>query len=397
MGANQSSATSDSGSAQNTLEFKCLAQGGFGCIVKNPLSDSDKTIISSITLYGIENQQSNTNNPIVIKEITLSSITPELFTKLKNISALKVYLKGNEMGPTRIPEMQKELQSALIAQNMLHHTSLSSISHPDELEISKKFDFYGAYITFSNNVTIIQKPQNKIQTKTMTVLFQHMCQGDLSSAANKKTLFGLLSTPSAKQTKPFIYEGIKSIIADVEKLHHNGFFHRDIKPENILICDNDNKLMLIDFGFLASKDSFEDPKKLCQGTHQYMLPKLQKACKSDNKSDKDFSTLNPKGTYEKTLMENDKYALAQTIQFILKNVTLANEQKKDLKIIKNKLLNNDMSGGTASLKRTKEVAKLGKITRVVYKTKSGKKYVKYKKQYVMLVDLKKKLASKRTT
>ena len=57
----------------------------------------------------------------------------------------------------------------------------------------------------------------------------------------------------------------KQIISGLKYLHKHNIIHRDLKPENILLDENNN-LVLIDFGMSCILDEHEKDMKETAGT-----------------------------------------------------------------------------------------------------------------------------------
>jgi serine/threonine-protein kinase len=71
-----------------------------------------------------------------------------------------------------------------------------------------------------------------------------------------------------KQSGSMGEAGVKQFLCDIlpllEFIHSQKLIHRDIKPTNIIRCQQDRKLILIDFG--AVKNCQDDPKSSCDQT-----------------------------------------------------------------------------------------------------------------------------------
>jgi len=59
----------------------------------------------------------------------------------------------------------------------------------------------------------------------------------------------------------------------ISHCHRNGIGHRDIKLENVLI-NEDNRIVLIDFGFCTLNDSWDKKHKRSLGSLEYTAPEL---------------------------------------------------------------------------------------------------------------------------
>ncbi|MBW4665541.1 MAG: protein kinase [Chroococcus sp. CMT-3BRIN-NPC107] len=84
--------------------------------------------------------------------------------------------------------------------------------------------------------------------------------------------------PFQRWTENQVWEFVKEILEILVFIHAQGFIHRDIKPSNIIQRQNDNKLVLVDFGavkqnwtqLLSLTSNVEMPATVGIGTPGYM-------------------------------------------------------------------------------------------------------------------------------
>ncbi len=84
--------------------------------------------------------------------------------------------------------------------------------------------------------------------------------------------------PNQRWTENQVWEFIKEILEILVFIHAQGFIHRDIKPSNIIQRQQDNKLVLVDFGavkqnwvqLLSQTSNIEMPATVGIGTPGYM-------------------------------------------------------------------------------------------------------------------------------
>lgn len=84
--------------------------------------------------------------------------------------------------------------------------------------------------------------------------------------------------PNQRWTENQVWEFIKEILEILVFIHNKGFIHRDIKPNNIIQRQQDNKLVLVDFGsvkqnwtqLLSLTANIEMPATVGIGTPGYM-------------------------------------------------------------------------------------------------------------------------------
>ncbi len=84
--------------------------------------------------------------------------------------------------------------------------------------------------------------------------------------------------PNQRWTENQVWEFIKEILEILVFIHSRGFIHRDIKPNNIIQRQQDNKLVLVDFGsvkqnwtqLLSLTANIEMPATVGIGTPGYM-------------------------------------------------------------------------------------------------------------------------------
>ncbi|XP_065055502.1 phosphorylase b kinase gamma catalytic chain, skeletal muscle/heart isoform-like [Rhopilema esculentum] len=83
-------------------------------------------------------------------------------------------------------------------------------------------------------------------------------------------------TISEKETRKIMCQ----IFSAVAHMHNNGVVHRDLKPENILF-DNENKIVITDFGFAVMLEPDETVREFC-GTYGYLAPETLKCYMFEN-------------------------------------------------------------------------------------------------------------------
>ena len=66
---------------------------------------------------------------------------------------------------------------------------------------------------------------------------------------------------------------VKEVAKALEYAHRNGFIHRDVKPENIMLHDNGERVVLMDFGIARMTQTDMSMTKTGKviGTPHYML------------------------------------------------------------------------------------------------------------------------------
>jgi serine/threonine protein kinase/ABC-type branched-subunit amino acid transport system substrate-binding protein len=70
------------------------------------------------------------------------------------------------------------------------------------------------------------------------------------------------------------WQWLREIISILDCIHHHkvSYLHRDIKPDNIMLKEESNTLVLIDFGIVKSFNSFVQGKNTNIGTEGYKAP-----------------------------------------------------------------------------------------------------------------------------
>ena len=84
--------------------------------------------------------------------------------------------------------------------------------------------------------------------------------------------------PGQRWTENQVWEFVSEILEILVFIHAQGFIHRDIKPSNIIQRQQDNKLVLVDFGavkqnwaqLLSQTSNIEMPATVGIGTPGYM-------------------------------------------------------------------------------------------------------------------------------
>lgn len=77
---------------------------------------------------------------------------------------------------------------------------------------------------------------------------------------------------SQKLSEEYVKKLFIQILETIDFINSRGYYHRDIKLENILVDDND-KIKLIDFGFVYKHDEKEKVKNF-PGSRHYASPEL---------------------------------------------------------------------------------------------------------------------------
>jgi serine/threonine protein kinase len=63
-----------------------------------------------------------------------------------------------------------------------------------------------------------------------------------------KNIASLKKNMGASFTNVFVYDILLQMLTCIENVHSKGYIHRDIKPSNFVICPNEKKVYIIDFG-----------------------------------------------------------------------------------------------------------------------------------------------------
>ncbi len=109
-------------------------------------------------------------------------------------------------------------------------------------------------------------------------------------------ILGLIHGPTladvmaTNRFEPMAAVSIARQIADaLDHAHRAGIVHRDVKPSNVLIVDNDNRVMVADFGIAkAVADSSDESLTLpglVVGTPEYLAPEQAEGRSADARSD----------------------------------------------------------------------------------------------------------------
>ena len=80
---------------------------------------------------------------------------------------------------------------------------------------------------------------------------------------------------------------VKEVARALEYAHRNGFIHRDVKPENIMLHENGERVILMDFGIARMTQSDMSVTKTGRviGTPHYMSPEQTKGLSVDHRAD----------------------------------------------------------------------------------------------------------------
>jgi serine/threonine-protein kinase len=86
-------------------------------------------------------------------------------------------------------------------------------------------------------------------------------------------------TTSGSKSEAVVRQFLADVLPLIQYLHHNHVIHRDLKPENLIRCQDDGRLVLIDFGSvkeaLGSVDDrlpAEPPSAQAVGTYGFAPP-----------------------------------------------------------------------------------------------------------------------------
>ena len=96
-----------------------------------------------------------------------------------------------------------------------------------------------------------------------------------------------LRAASGDLSIPNKLKAVRDIAKALRYSGEKGFVHRDIKPENIIVCDNDGRAVLMDFGIARAieSDASLTQTGIAIGTPYYMSPEQAKGKAVDVRSD----------------------------------------------------------------------------------------------------------------
>jgi serine/threonine-protein kinase PpkA len=80
---------------------------------------------------------------------------------------------------------------------------------------------------------------------------------------------------------------VKEVAAALNYAGNKGYVHRDVKPENVMICEEDGRAVLMDFGIAKTTDTDHSMTKtgMAIGTPYYMSPEQAQGKPVDKRSD----------------------------------------------------------------------------------------------------------------
>ncbi|ETW06063.1 AUR protein kinase, variant [Aphanomyces invadans] len=104
------------------------------------------------------------------------------------------------------------------------------------------------------------------------LVLRYAPRGDLFTA--------LHNAPSGRFDERSSARIIQQLIEAIMTCHQHNVVHRDIKPENILL-DNDNEILLADFGWSAANVNATNRRQTLCGTLDYLSPEMLNGCTYD--------------------------------------------------------------------------------------------------------------------
>lgn len=96
-----------------------------------------------------------------------------------------------------------------------------------------------------------------------------------------------LRQAQAKLTRLELVSAVKSVASALDFAGKKGYVHRDVKPENIMLHEEDNRVILMDFGIARGNDTSMSMTATGRaiGTPYYMSPEQTKGKEVDHRSD----------------------------------------------------------------------------------------------------------------
>lgn len=375
-------------SPETCAYLTCGPRGANGCIINfTDINDANRIgLIQNIQSASFMSKDQDT--PLLITE------NREINNILNDVTTFKVVYDKLAPGEYTPPTGYKaDHRTKWVDECTRTKKAITAINDMSHMTVKyARGEYFAAELVMKEgkDVTIDRQPFGSIY-----VIFQEYCQGDL---VNRKL--------DIEQ----IHEMVNDIKNTLTKLHSNKYIHGDIKQENVVRCLN--RFKLIDFDRLFQ---FGEKLKKQYGTERYTHPIILMT--------QDFSqdhyniqkihgdtlrNYNIMDDAQKKMFSNDilpyktdEYAFAMMIAECLAQIgtkiddeTFKNEYN-DLSTLLNKLCSTERvcvtesshSGGAKAPRyiKTDERVKVGNTTRIVYKTKYGKrKYIKQNGKYVVL-------------
>ena len=108
---------------------------------------------------------------------------------------------------------------------------------------------------------------------------------------------------------------IKEVAKALDYAHKNGYIHRDVKPENIMLHENGERVVLMDFGIARMTQADMSVTKTGKviGTPHYMSPEQTKGLTVDHRSDIKYAE-------QYIVLTFHRNGQAQVLKLILKKV-----------------------------------------------------------------------------
>ena len=130
-----------------------------------------------------------------------------------------------------------------------------------------------------------------IEHDNVVTIYQIGQQGRLAFIAMQwesgETLEARLAGESAQLDETTIREFISQIASGLSAAHQRQLIHRDIKPANIWICDDNDRIKILDFGLarIADEESSLTQTGMLAGTPNFMSPEQSRGMELDPRSD----------------------------------------------------------------------------------------------------------------
>jgi serine/threonine protein kinase len=248
---------------------KCIASGGFGCIVNVKDTNTERFIdylrekVSYINVY---NGDEAATSSISGKQLLSKSIvdTSGFLEYIKsNVPSFKIMFirqvntnakknkDFNEKG--FIGEVTEATRVTRILEN--DETTIKSLEFSNEIETQDKY--FAINIGLQTPISFILDSNTNVTSNIYLICQDYCVEGDLIGLINSKKI-------TLSEIKK-IYTDLAPVLS---KLHANDFIHNDIKLENIVKCGD--KYKFIDFGWSCNVDNCKNNS----GTPSYRLPRL---------------------------------------------------------------------------------------------------------------------------